>query len=98
MTTATAKTSTVRFDEALKSQAVEILEGMGLSFNGYLVLSVRQLVNQRKIPFEIVAANEAPTEETRRAMVAAEAKELGLIPDDSPTFANADELMSYLEA
>lgn len=99
MSTATAtKPSTVRFDEGLKAEASSILEGMGLSFNGYLNLSVRQLVNQRRVPFEIVPAREEPNEETRRAMVEAEARELGIIPDDSPSFTDVGELIAYLEA
>ncbi len=36
-------------------------------------------------------------EETRRALAAAEAKELGLVADDAPAFDDADELMAFLE-
>ena len=56
-----------------------------------------QLVNQRRIPFEIVPAGGVPNEETRRALVAAEAKELGLIPDDAPAFDDIDGLVAFLE-
>ena len=38
-----------------------------------------------------------PNEATRRAMVIAEAHELGILPDDSPSFNNADELISFLD-
>ena len=38
-----------------------------------------------------------PNEVTRRAMVIAEAHELGILPDDSLSFNNADELMSFLD-
>ena len=38
-----------------------------------------------------------PNEETRRALVAAEAKELGLIPDDAPAFDDIDGLVAFLE-
>ena len=54
-------------------------------------------MNQRRIPFEIVPAVGIPNEETRRALVAAEAKELGLISDDAPAFADVDGLMAFLE-
>ena len=54
-------------------------------------------MNQRKIPFEIVGRPEVPNEATRRAMVIAEARELGILPDDSPSFDNVDELMSFLD-
>ena len=72
MSTATVKPTTVRIEEGLKEQATEFLDTVGLSLNSYLNLAVRQLVNQRKIPFEIVGRPEVPNEATRRAMVIAE--------------------------
>lgn len=83
--------------KGLKEQATEFLDSVGLSLNSYLNLAVRQLVNQRKIPFEIVGRAEVPNEATRRAMVIAEAHELGILPDDGPSFNNADELISFLD-
>lgn len=97
MSTATVKPTTVRIEEGLKEQATEFLDSVGLSLNSYLNLAVRQLVNQRKIPFEIVGRAEVPNEVTRRAMVIAEAHEHGILPDDSLSFNNADELMSFLD-
>lgn len=97
MSTATVKPTTVRIEEGLKEQATEFLDSVGLSLNSYLNLAVRQLVNQRKIPFEIVGRAEVPNEATRRAMVIAEAHELGILPDDSPSFNDADELISFLD-
>ena len=82
MSTATVKPTTVRIEEGLKE---------------HLNLAVRQLVNQRKIPFEIVGRPEVPNEVTRRAMVIAEAHELGILPDDSSSFDNVDDLMSFLD-
>lgn len=90
--------TTLRFDEADKQEATDLLKSMGISFNGYLTMSVRQLLNQRRIPFEILPEAPKPTEETRRAMVAAEAKEMGLIPDDAVRFSSADDAMAWLEA
>lgn len=40
---------------------------------------------------------EKPTFETRKALAEARAKELGIIPDDSPVFDNVDDLMEYLD-
>lgn len=97
MSTATVKPTTVRIEEGLKEQATEFLDSVGLSLNSYLNLAVRQLVNQRKIPFEIVGRPEVPNEVTRRAMVVAEAHELGILPDDSSSFDNVDDLMSFLD-
>ena len=91
------KPTTVRVDENLKAQANEILGSVGLSYNTYVVMATHQLVNQRRIPFEIVPAGGVPNEETRRALVAAKAKELGLIPDDAPAFDDIDGLVAFLE-
>jgi DNA-damage-inducible protein J len=100
MTTAakprTAQT-TIRINEDLKDQATHLCDSMGLSFNAYVNMAVRQLVNQRRIPFEVLAADATPTEQTRRAMIEAEAKALGLIADDSPTFTTAQDLLAYLD-
>ena len=89
--------STTRFEESDKSEATDLLKSMGLTFNGYLNMAVKQLINQRRIPFEILPAKEEPSEETRRAMIAAEAKEYGLIYDDSPSFTTADEAINWLD-
>lgn len=91
------KPTTIRVDDNLKAQANEILGSVGLSYNTYVVMATHQLVNQRRIPFEIIPASEIPNEETRRALVAAEAKELGLIVDDAPAFDDVDKLMAFLE-
>lgn len=78
--------------------ATRLLKTIGLTFNGYLNLPVKQLINQRCIPFEIVPAqSDEPNETTRRAMVSAEAKELGLIPDDGARFDNVHDAMRWLD-
>ena len=92
------KPTTVRLDEPEKSIALELLSGMGLSLNAYLNMAVHQLANQKKIPFEVLAAPDAPNEETHKAMIAAEAKALGLIPDDAAGFSNPDDLMAFLDS
>lgn len=89
--------TTIRLDSDLRSQATDLLEGMGLTVNGYFQIALKQLVNQQKIPFEIVAASPVPNEATRRAIVEAQAKELGLMRDDSPSFLDVEEAVAYLE-
>lgn len=92
-----AKPTTIRIEDDLKSQATAILDSIGLSFNSYVQLATRQLVNQRRIPFDLMAPVEVPNEITYRALVEAEAKALGLIPDDAPAFVRADDMMAFLE-
>ena len=91
-----SKPTTIRIDDSLKSEATAILDSIGLNFNTYVNLATRQLVAQRKVPFELVAMD-VPTNKTRRAMIEAEAKELGIIEDTEPSFTNADSLLAYLE-
>ncbi|WP_204205511.1 type II toxin-antitoxin system RelB/DinJ family antitoxin [Olsenella sp. An290] len=98
MATSVMKPTTVRFDEGLKADATDILDSIGLSLNSYLTLALRQLVNQRRVPFDLAPAPEVPNEETRRAMILADAKEMGLIRDDAATFDNVEDALSYLEA
>lgn len=96
MTTA-VKPTTIRIEESLKTQASAILESIGLSYNSYVTLATKQLVNQRKVPFELVSPEPIPTPETHRAMIAAEAKSLGLIPDDEPSFHDSNSLITFLD-
>ena len=98
MATSVMKPTTVRFDEGLKADATDILDSIGLSLNSYLTLALRQLVNQRRVPFDLAPAPEVPNEETRRAMILADAKEMGLIRDDAATFDSVEDALSYLEA
>ena len=93
-----ATATTLRFDESDKALATDILKSMGLTFNGYLSMAVKQLINQQRVPFEIVAAKAEPTQETRLAMLRAEAKAAGLIPDDDPSFDNVDDFFASLES
>ncbi len=97
MSVTITKPTTIRIEEGLKAQAVAVLDSIGLSYNAYVTLATKQLVNQRRIPFDLAAMPEIPNEATRRALVAAEAKELGLIPDDAPAFDTADSLMAFLD-
>ncbi|MGI6217131.1 MAG: type II toxin-antitoxin system RelB/DinJ family antitoxin [Coriobacteriales bacterium] len=46
---------TIRMDEDLKRQADEVLGEMGMSFTTAVNVFVRQVVRERRIPFEISA-------------------------------------------
>ena len=90
-------TTTITLDEDVKRETTEILNSIGMTLSGYFNLAARQLCIKRRVPFEIEAPDPLPSEETRRAMIAAEAKELGLIPDDTPKFTDTDELAAFLD-
>ena len=52
------KPTTIRIDEDLKKIANAKLEALGLNFNTYVVMAVKQLVAQNRIPFELVVPDE----------------------------------------
>ena len=64
MSTATIQ---VRMNSALKQETEATLKSMGLSMSTAIHLFCRQVVNQGRIPFEIVAPN-LPNAVTRKAM------------------------------
>ena len=45
---------TIRIEDAVKEQAETMLEDMGLNMTTYIVSSLKALVRERKIPFELV--------------------------------------------
>lgn len=89
MSTATIQ---VRMDSTLKQETEATLKSMGLSMSTAIHIFCRQVVNQGRIPFEIVAPN-IPNVATRKAMDDTLAgKNL------SRTFANVDEMWDDLNA
>ena len=64
MATATLQ---VRIDAALKQQTEAALKGMGLSLGTTIHLFFQQVLNQGRLPFEVLAAPK-PNEETRQAL------------------------------
>ena len=91
-------TLTLRMDDTLKHQVDSISHDLGLTTTAVFNVMAKRFVAERGFPLEVRLDDEAkPTETTRKAMVAAEARELGLIPDDSPTFTNASDLINYLD-
>ncbi|MDO4405390.1 MAG: type II toxin-antitoxin system RelB/DinJ family antitoxin [Atopobiaceae bacterium] len=92
------KTLTVRMDEELSTQLSSCLSALGLTANTYFVMAAKQLVTQGRVPFDLIVPSDVPTEETRRALVLAQAKELGIVPDDSPRFDTAEAAMVFLES
>ena len=47
------KSTTIRMDDDLKKEASDKLDALGLNFNTYVVMAVKQLVAQNRIPFEL---------------------------------------------
>lgn len=82
----------VRMDSALKKETETALKSMGLNMSTAIHLFCRQVVNQGRIPFEIVAPS-VPNAETRKVLDDALAgKNL------SRSFSNVDEMWDDLNA
>ena len=84
--------------EDLSAQLSACLSAIGLTANTYFVMAAKQLVAQGRVPFELIVPRDVPTDETRAALVLAQAKELGLVQDDSPRFDTAEAAMAFLES
>lgn len=61
----TIKPTTIRISEPDKRIATEILDSLGITLNSYLNMAVKQLVNKRRVPFELDARRISRT--TKRA-------------------------------
>lgn len=82
----------IRMDAELKKETEQTLKSMGLTMSGAVTLFFRQVVNQRRIPFEIVAPD-VPNRTTRKAMKdAMEGKNL------SKSYDSVDEMWNDLNA
>ena len=89
MATATIQ---VRMDSGLKKETEAALKSMGLSMSTAIHLFCRQVVNQGRIPFDIVVPR-YPTAETRKVLDDALAGE-----DLSRAFDTVDEMWDDLNA
>ena len=56
------KAMTVRIDDKTKAQAEEILSEIGLNMTTYVVSSLKALVREKKVPFELTTAQQANAE------------------------------------
>ena len=57
----------VRIDSDLKSETESVLQSMGLTLSTAIHLFCHQVINQRRIPFDIIAP-EIPNAETRKVL------------------------------
>jgi len=48
------KAITIRVEDVIKKQAEAMLEDMGINMTTYIVSSLKALVRERKMPFELV--------------------------------------------
>lgn len=60
-------------------------------------MTIHPLISHKQLPFEVPAEHPEPNKTTRRALAEAEAKALGVIPDNSPAFDNTTDALEYLD-
>lgn len=91
-------TMSVKMDEDIKAKTCSMLEGMGMTFGGFVNMAARQLIIQGRLPFEVLAAvsMDIPNETTQRALVEAQAKMLGLLPDDAESFPDGASAAAFI--
>ncbi|KAA8816759.1 type II toxin-antitoxin system antitoxin, RelB/DinJ family [Bifidobacterium rousetti] len=86
-------------DDDIKERAAALYESMGMNLTTAVNMFLRQSLVEDGVPFRprrYEGVRLAPTEETRKAMVEAEAKELGLIPDDAVECRTEAEIRDHL--
>ena len=84
---------TIRMNDDLKARVNQTLDAIGMN---YVTMASIQLVNQQRLPFDTSARAAEPNEQTKRAMLEAEAKERGILPDDAATFNSAQDAIAWL--
>ena len=84
---------TIRMNDDLKARVNQTLDAIGMNFNTYVTMASIQLVNQQRLPFD---TSVRAAEQTKRAMLEAEAKERGILPDDAATFNSAQDAITWL--
>lgn len=88
---------TFRTNTELKKRFNALYAGMGIDLTTAFNMFMLQSIKDNKIPFTVTGDTHIPNETTHRALVLSEAKELGLIADDSPRFDSVDTLFEALD-
>jgi len=57
-----SKAVTMRIDETLKTQAEEMLDEIGLNMTTYFTSSLKALLREKKVPFELSTRQQANAE------------------------------------
>ena len=60
-------------------------------------MTIHPLISHKQLPFKVPTEHPEPNKSTRRALAEAEAKALGVIPDNSPAFDNTTDALEYLD-
>jgi len=86
------KAITVRIDDAVKAQAEAMLKDMGMNMTTYIASSLKALVRQRKIPFEMVTTQYLADQIILNELAVAEKE----VTDPSETWLSHDEVFGKI--
>lgn len=83
-----------RLEKDVKEQGNRILQDLGLDASTAINMFYHQIILQGGLPFS-VKLSEKVDDEIRRRIIKVEAREFGLIPDDSEEITSGDDLNKY---
>ena len=89
-----AHTYSYRADSKDHDEVKRILDNLGLDMSTSIKMYFKQIIRHNGIPFS-VTNSDTLTEDTKKALLLAEAK--GLIEDDTPAFKDTNKLISYMK-
>lgn len=93
------QTYSIRLSKKDHDEAVKIFDELGLDWSNGIKIYLKQLINRKAIPFELITkSNERlfPNKETQKAIELAHAEEAGLIPDTAKDFTDSNAAINYL--
>ena len=91
-----AHTYSYRADSKDHDEVKRILDNLGLDMSTSIKMYFKQIIRHNGIPFS-VTNSDTLTEDTKKALLLAEAKDMGLIEDDTPAFKDTNKLISYMK-
>ena len=89
-----SKSIAIRVDDELKEQAETMLDEIGLNMTTYVISSLKALVREQKVPFELTARSRWSDPESLAALE--ECKQMKNNPN-TKKFKNMEELIADLE-
>lgn len=82
----------IRMDDALKKQAEELFNDLGMNLTTAFTIFVKQAIREQGIPFEIT--KETPNSETLSALI--EVEEMKKNPSLGKSYTDVDKMMEDL--
>lgn len=95
------KAITVRVDETIKTQAEEMLDDIGINMTTYIVSSLKALVREKKVPFNLVSTqllSELQQEQAKKVTLARAKKAMQSMQNQSEMNGVSEMTMDEINA